>query len=379
MSAARIVGAGEAAYTRHPGPGVTTSTLLVDAGRQAVADAGLRWSDIDGFGVASFTLRPDHAVDLAWRAGLGPLRWMQDDPNGGASGIELLAHAADAIAAGRARNILLVAGDRLDPADFTALVDEYNSATRDHLTPLPMSGPNGLFAMLTARQMAATGLTRADYGRLVVSQREWAESNPGAVYRKPMSLDEYLAAPIVAEPLGRFDCVPPVSGADAVVVSVDGDRPGVRVRAVELAIGTDDQDAGGLVTPLAAAAPVAWERSGLGPEDVDLVSLYDDYPAIVAAQLVDAGFTTDDGLAALIADRIATHELPLNTTGGQLSAGQAGPAGSMHGLVEATRQLLGRAPGRSIEGARVAAVSGYGMVLYRYGAIGGLAVLEADA
>ena len=80
-------------------------------------------------------------------------------------------------------------------------------------------GPNPLFAMLTQRQMMRTGLRREDYGALCVAQRQWAAGNPNAAYRQPLSLRQYLDAPLVAPPLGRLDCVPVVSGACALVLS----------------------------------------------------------------------------------------------------------------------------------------------------------------
>ena len=87
-----IVGAGQTRYVRRPEPDVTTESLLADAAVRALADAGVGRDDIDGLGVASFTLRPDHAIDLAWRFGMR-VRWLMEDTNGGASGINLLQHA----------------------------------------------------------------------------------------------------------------------------------------------------------------------------------------------------------------------------------------------------------------------------------------------
>ncbi|MGH2873906.1 MAG: hypothetical protein ACRDL5_15775 [Solirubrobacteraceae bacterium] len=130
----------------------------------------------------------------------------------GASGVNMVSHAARAVEAGDAGAILVLAGDHLPRERFTQLVDNYNGATRDHLAPLPLRGPNALFAMLTQRDARAHGLERADYGALVLAQREWAGGNPGAVYRQPLTLDQYLSAPIVAEPLCIYDCVPVVSG-----------------------------------------------------------------------------------------------------------------------------------------------------------------------
>lgn len=369
----RIVGAAESPYTRHASPELTTESLLCDAFQRGLASAGLDRSVVDGLGVASFTMAPDHAIDLAWKMGLRP-RWLMDDANGGASGIQLLTHAIRAIEAGDATTIVLVAGDRLDNKSFRALVDSYNRATRDHLAPIPTGGPNALFALLTQQQMAAHGLSREDYGWVVIAQREWASRNPGAVYRTHLTLREYLDAPMVAEPLGRLDCPPIVSGANALVVAAEG--AGVAIRAVEALHNFDGQEGDGLETGLSTVAERLWAAATVGPEDMSVISVYDDYPAIVLAQLCDLGLVTNADLPAFIHDRLKEQQFPINTSGGQLSAGQAGAAGGMHGLVEAVTQLLGRAGERTVPDARFAVVTGYGMVLYRYGACANAVVLE---
>lgn len=382
----RIIGAGETKYTRHPEAAATTPRVLAQAARQAVREAELAWGDIDGFAVSSFTLKPDHAIDLAWRLGLGELRWLQQDTNGGASGINMLQSAVDAVEAGRAETILLLSGDRMDAEAFRHLVHRYNSATEDHLAPLPMSGPNALFALLTQRQMNALDLRKKDYGQLVLSQRRWAARNPGAVYRKPMTMEDYLSAPVVAPPLGRYDCVPPVTGADALVIQaarpktagVGGASTVVRVLATEGSFNFDDQDTDGTHTGLRTAAPRAWERVGFGPEEIDVFNVYDDYPAMSLAQLLDIGACAAEDIGRFLNEDIVLDKVAVNTSGGQLSAGQAGAAAGMHGLVEAYRQLSGQVGERQVVGARRAAVTGYGMVLYRYGACANIAVLEAD-
>ena len=109
---------------------------------------------------------------------------------------------------------------------------------------------------------------------------------------------------------------------------------------------------------------------------MDVVSVYDDYPAMALAQLVDLGFVPDGDLGGFLRRRFEDGALPVNTSGGQLSAGQAGAAGGMHGLVEAVTQLLGRADERQVDDARLAVVTGYGMVLYRYGGCANAVVLE---
>ncbi len=377
---AQIIGAGEAPYTRHAHEATTTSGVLAAAASSALSNASLKATDIDGLAVSSFTLAPDHAIDLAWRLGL-KLRWLMQDTNGGAGGINMLQHAVRAVQAGDARAVMIVAGDHLAHESFRNLIENYNRATSELLTPLRFGGPNSLFAMLTQRHAAAHGLERADYGALVTAQRSWAAGNPGAAYRAPLTIEEYLNAPLVADPLCIYDCVPVVTGADAIVVSAAGDGPRtpasrIDVKALTLSFNHDDQAGDGLETGLKPQAGALYDQADLAPEEIDLVGVYDDYPAMVLVQLADLGFAADGDIKSLIHDRIATRELPVNTSGGQLSAGQAGAGGGLHGLVEAVRQLRGETNRRQVSGARRAVVAGYGMVLYRYGACAGAAVLE---
>ena len=357
----------------------STGDLLAQAFGAALAQSGFAAKDIDGLGVASFTLAPDHAIDLAWRLGLSP-RWCMDDCHGGASAINLLQHAIRAIQHGDANVIALVSGDRFEPADFKRLVENYNLTTRTYLRPLKNGGPNSLFALLTQRHAKRHGLTRRDYGALCVAQRAWATLNPNAVYRTPLSIDDYLEAPIVAEPLGRFDCVPVVCGANAVFIARAGlvrNTANVRVRALQCLYNGDHQAGDGLQTSLTKIAADLWRQAGVTAQDMDMVSVYDDYPVMAIAQLADLGFAPDGDLRALIS-RIGSRALPVNTSGGQLSAGQAGAAGGMHGLVEAITQLRGDAGERQVANARLAVVSGYGMVEYRYGMCANAVVLESD-
>lgn len=345
---AAIAGAAETAYARR-GEGGETLPLLVEAGRLALEDAGLRPRDVDGLAVASFSLAPDRAVDVAWRMGL-TLRWLSDEQTGGASALNMLQHASRAVGAGDADVVLLLAGDSF--ADFAPVSERLNSVTRDHLAPIPHGGPNALFALLTRRQMAAHGLTREHYGRVVAALHRAAG--------RTLSLDEYLAAPMVSDPLTRFDCVPIAAGAGAIVVSRRGD---VVVRALETSVNVDQQEGDGLVTGLSSLATRLWERGGVTPAGVDVACVYDDYPAMILAQLADLGF----GDPVSLVEQIEAGRLRVNTSGGQLVNGQAGVAGGMHGLVEAVRRLRGDA--------RTAVVTGYGMIVYRHGAISNAAVL----
>jgi acetyl-CoA acetyltransferase len=344
---------------------------MAEAFLRVLGEAGLTRDDVDGLAVSSFTLAPDHAIDLAWRLGL-ELRWIMEDTNGGACGMNMLQHAVRAIEVGDAETIVLLAGDAFDRASFRHLAENYNRATRAHLSRIPHGGPNSVFAHLTQRHMERHGLGRADYGRVVVAQRAWASLNPGATYRRPLTLDEYLAAPPVAPPLGRYDCVPVVSGADAMVVRAAG--RGVRIRALAACHNPDQQESDGLRSGLARISDALWDSAGVGAGDLDVVSIYDDYPAMVLVQLADLGVVEGGDVARFVREGYGRR--PINTSGGQLSAGQAGAGGGLHGCVEVVTQLLGRAGDRQVPGARLGLATGYGMVLYRYGACANAVVLE---
>jgi len=379
----RLLAGVEIPYRRHGQ--TSTSDLLAQAFQAAIARAGLRADEVDGLGVASFTHGPDRAIDLAWKLSLQP-RWIMDDSNGGTSGLNVLMHAARAIQCGDASAIVVVAGDHFEAQDFQRLVEHYNLTTRNYLRPLGAGSPNSLFAMLTSRHMEASGLRREDYGTLAVTQRGWAGQNPLAVYREPLSLEDYLAAPMVSDPLCRFDCVPVVDGANAIVL-VRSDHPcvdksasstPVRMLAMAARHNIDHQEGGGLRTGLADVAGSLWNAVGMGPQDMDVVSIYDDYPVMVLVQLADLGFFAPGDAQRFVHEQIATRKLALNTSGGQLSAGQAGAACSLHGLVEAMIHLQGQAGERQVEHARHALVTGYGMVEYRYGMCSTALILQGD-
>jgi len=381
-----LIGGFEVPYRRHAD--TDTIAQLTAAVVGVLAQCEVPHHAVDGLGVSSFTLQPDHAIDFAWRAGF-TTRWCMDDCLGGASGIDLLQHAARAIQSGDASVIVLVSGDHFGASDFTSLVENYNRATRSHLAPLRTGGPNPLFAMLTQRQMLAAGLQREDYGRLCVAQREWASLNPQAVYQQALTLDDYLASPMVTDPLCRFDCVPVVSGANALVMTAE-DHPlaknararglaSVSIRALRAIHNFDQQAGDGLHSGMHLIRDRLWADAGIGPEDADVISVYDDYPAMVLAQLDDLGFSPDHDLPALVAKQLAPRLLAVNTSGGQLSAGQAGAAGGLHGLTEIVTQLQHGAGARQVDGARIGVAGGYGMVQYRYGMCANAVVLERRA
>lgn len=375
-----IVGAGTTVYERHPAVERRTETFIAEAVVAALADAGIHKNEVDGLGIASFSLAPDHAIDLTWKLGM-TVRWVMEDSNGGASAINMLQHAVRAIEAGDAETIVLAAGDRMEKREFHLMTDRYNRVARDYLAPLPLNGPNALFAFLTERYGRLHGLTREDYGCIPLAQRAWAGRNPLAVYRRPMTLQEYMESVPIAPPLTRFDCVPIVSGGDAIVVTTPEKAaklkgPHAGVRAIRALHNHDQQEGDGIHSGFALFRDELWEAAGVRPEDVDSAHIYDDYPVMVLVQLADLGLIPDGDVKRFLHKEILEEMRPVNTSGGQLSAGQAGASGGMHGLAEAVRQLRGTAGERQVPDCELSVATGYGMVLYTHGACHNAAVLE---
>jgi acetyl-CoA acetyltransferase len=368
-----IAGAAVVPAMRRPPPGVSTRTVLADAFHAALANAGIDVAEVDGLGVASFGLRPDRTVDLAWQLGLR-LRWSMDD----VVGVNHVQHAVRAIQAGDASVVVVVGGDCLVGGDFGDMAGDFNRTARDYLSPLPTGGPNALFALVTQAHMRAHGLTREAYGQVAVAQRAWAQRNPAAAYRTPLTMAEYLDAPLVADPLCRLDCVPLVAGAEAIVLTATSRSPsGVRVRGVVTSFNHDQQEGDGLSTGLAPAAGGLWRASGIDPADVDVVAVYDDYPVMVLIQLEDLGFIADGDARELLRGPELGARPAVNTSGGMLSAGQAGGAGGLHGVVECVRQLRGERGDGQVPGARTAVAASSTIAVYRYGACAGAVALEA--
>ncbi len=381
FSNATIIGTGQSAYARRPEPGQSTHTFIRDAVVAALQDAAVDARDIDGMAVASFSLAPDTAVDLAWKLGL-KLRWLLQDTNGGSSAMNMLGHALRGVETGAASTILVVGGDATGLAGYGKIASNYNIATRDYLAPLGHGGPNGVFALVTARQMKKFKLRKSDYGYLAVAQRDWAAKNPYAVYRTPLSMDEYLAAPMVADPLARYDCVPVVAGAQAIVVAhpeprTARPRPGTGARPPrELQLRQSVRRRARHRHQHLRARAVADRRRAAGRHRprLDLRRLSGDGPGAAQRSRLHPRQRPRGFRAARRSARSAFRSTPGAAC---CPPGQpGGPAGGLNGISEAVLQLQHRAGERQVPNARLAVVTGYGMTMYRYGGTAAAAILE---
>jgi len=374
----KIIGVGQSEYTRHPSQSQTVQNLMRDATNNALNDANLSLKDIDGLAIASFSITPDSAIDIAWRFGLS-LNWLLQDTNGGSSAMNMLGHAMRAVQTGAAKNILILAGDATGLAGYAKIANAYNSATRDHLSPLGHGGPNGVYSLVTTRQMKKFNLQKEDYANLLIAQRNWASMNPHAVYKSPLSKEEYINAPIVAGPLCRYDCVPVIAGSYALILSRNENdklQKQVRVKAFQQSFNYDNQEGDGTETGIITFKDNLYGTANLAPQDIDVYSIYDDYPAIVLAQLNDLGLIKDSDIKNYL-QNMSNLDIPLNTWGGMLSAGQpGGMAGGLNGIGEVALQLQNRANDRQVNSAKYGIVTGYGMTLYRHGGTVSAAILE---
>ena len=344
-------------------------------------ESKLAKSDIDGLTISSFTLQPDTAIGLTQHLGLSP-RWLDHIPLGGASGVVALRRAARAVQSGDASVVACLAGDTNHVDSFRLTLANFSQFARDAVYPYGAGGPNASFAFLTAHYMRESGATREDFGKLCVAQRANALKFPHALFKKPLSMQEYLAARPIADPLHLFDCVMPCAGAEGFLVMEED-------RARKLSLGfsrikaTIERHNAFPEDPIQVRGGWALDRddlyaqAGAGPTDMDFVQTYDDYPVIVAMQMEDLGFCGKNAAPAFIREHTFTHDgsFPHNTSGGQLSVGQAGAAGGFLGLVESIRQLTGQAGGRQVKDAKLGLVSGFGMINFDRGLGSGAAIL----
>lgn len=344
--------------------------FLGKAVRALVEASGIAKDDIDGLCLSSFSLAPDTAVGVTQHLGLSP-RWLDHVPTGGASGVMCLRRAARAVQSGDAEVVACVAADTNHVDSFRQTLGAFSNFARDATYPYGSGGPNSIFAMITAHYMRQFGARREDFGRICVAQRQNALGNPNAMFKKALTLDEYMAARPISDPLHLFDCVMPCAGAEAFLVMTaerarDLGLPYATVR------GSIERHNAFADDPIMVRGGWARDRddlyaqAGVQTKDIDFIQTYDDYPVIVMMHFEDLGFCEKGEGPAFVQSHTLTHDgsFPNNTSGGQLSAGQAGAAGGFLGMTETLRQLTGQAGPHTVPDAQLGLVAGFGMVTY---------------
>ncbi len=358
-------------YTRFSDRGA--SWFIGRALAALIEQPGLKKSDIDGLMISSFTLAPDSVISLTDHFGLQP-RWLEQIPLGGASAVVGMRRAARAIQSGDADIIACIGGDTAQAGSFKETVSRFSNFSTDAVYPYGAAGPNGPFSLITQSYMDTYGATREDFGRICVAQRYNAHHNANALLgQKELTMADYMNARPIAGPIHLYDCVMPCAGADGfLVTSVDRARhlglPYVTILSADERHNAHSEDPIQLRGGWTLFSDALYDRAGIGPDDIDLLQTYDDYPVICMLQMEGLGFCEEGTAAQFVRNTPLTFDgggLPHNTDGGQLSGGQAG-CGYLS-VVETLRQLNNEAGTRQVADARVGMVSGYGMVNYDHG------------
>ena len=366
-----VVGAAELPPQRVT-PRRTTLDMIGRVARAAVSDAGLEPAAIDGLLVGpQVGETPQHVpATVAEYLGLRP-RYADVVDLGGASGAGMVWRAAAAINAGMCETVLCVLANTRDP-DIVPRSPNRNPI-REFDVPYGGSGANQAYAMVARAHMAEFGTTSEQLAQVPVKQRANAQLNPDAVFHgRNLTVEQVLSSPLVMSPLHLLEVVMPCGGGAAVVVTSAARARTLLTQSV-LLLGAGEKvthralsQALSLTTsPLAAAIGAAYEMSGTGPADLDMLSIYDCYSVVVAVTVEDAGICAKGRAGPWLEEHdFSIHgDLPVNPHGGQLACGQADLAGGMGHVVEAVRQLRGAAGPRQVQDAELALVTGNGATL----------------
>jgi len=347
--------------------------LTLDAIFEALGDAGLDITDIDGLsswpgvsvtpGMAPVSLR-DVKESLALE-----LNWFAASPEAPGQ-LSAVMNAAMAVATGQARHVLCFRTLSQYSEQVKSRTATSARGGSERVRPERVDGLmswirpfNGLsaahpLALVAMRHMHEFGTTREQLGAIAVNGRRNAVLNPRALYRDPLTLDDYLSARMITEPLCLFDCDAPIDGSTVIIVSdwhcaQNLRKPPLRFEAMSGAFhGRNSWDQVASLTDMAAtdAGRHLWERTDLRPGDVDVANLYDGFSILTLIWLESLGFCAKGESGPFVegGTRIAlAGELPLNTGGGQLSAGR------LHGfglLWETCVQLWGEGGARQVPG-----------------------------
>ncbi|MGQ0653087.1 MAG: thiolase domain-containing protein [Betaproteobacteria bacterium] len=351
-------------------PEKSTAQLHAEVAQGALADAGLDRKDVDGYFCAG---------DAPGLGGLSMLdylglevRHVDSTETGGSSYIIHVAHAAEAIAAGRCSVALItLAGRPRSEGSSGTQPRNYGASAPDAAFEYPY-GPAtaNMYGMVAMRHMHEFGTTSEQLAWIKVAASRHAQHNPNAMLREVVSVDDVLASPMIADPLHRLDCCVVSDGGGAVIVTRpeiarDLKRPVVNVLGAGEAI---KGQAGGRIDLTWSASKwsgaAAFEEAGVKPADIQYASIYDSFTITVLIQLEDLGFCAKGEGGPFVGDGglvSGSGRLPFNTDGGGLCNNHPANRGGMTKIIEAVRQLRGEAhPAVQVKNCALALANGTG-------------------
>src|SRR5580658_3048312 len=349
--------------------------LHADAALNALADCGLKPSDIDG--VATAGLSP---TELAYYLGITPT-WADGTSVGGCSFMLHARHAAAAINEGLAKTILITHGEsgrsRVGAGGGFRGGGGGGSLPGQFEAPYGPVGPPSMFTIPVLRYLKVRGYTVEDLANVAVIQREWAALNPRASMKAPITVDDVLNARMIAYPFTLLMCCLVTDGGGALILTSADRAKDFPTKPVYI-IGTGESVETPMVSQMETfdssrafrvAGPLAFKEAGIAHKDVDHLMIYDAFAHLPLYGLGDLGFMPHEETGKFIADGNTRPggKLPLNTNGGGLSYMHSGMYG-MYALQESVRQMRGIAPAQ-VQGAKISVCHGVGGMFAASGTI----------
>ena len=362
--------AGAFEHPTRKAPDKSTAQLHAEVANGALADAGLDRKEVDGYFCAGDAPGLG-ALSMLDYLGL-KVRHMDTTETGGSSYLVHVAHAAQAIAAGRCNVALItLAGRPRSEGSSGTQPRNYGASAPDAAFEVPYGGATvNMYAMVAMRHMHEFGTTSEQLAWIKVAASHHAQHNPNAMLRDVVTVKEVLDSPMIADPLHRLDCCVVSDGGGALVVTRpeiarDLKRPVVQVIGAGEAM--KGQDGGRIDLTWSASrwsGAAAFEQAGVKPADIQYVSIYDSFTITVLMQLEDLGFCAKGAGGRFVSDGgliSGSGRLPFNTDGGGLSNNHPGNRGGMTKVIEAVRQLRGEAhPAVQVKNCRLALANGTG-------------------
>lgn len=364
--------AGVATFGCGEAQGFTDMELLARSAHAAVADAGLKMSDIDGLCTASGSATMWSMAVLEY-LGIRP-RYIDGTNIGGSSFIAHLLPAMQALQSGQCHAVLVCYGSAQRTASFgrrELIASRRFLDPQPYETPYEPMMPPSAYALAASRHMHEFGTTRRQLAEVAVAARAWARLNPEAFMREPLGIDDVLASRMVSDPLTVRDCCLVTDGGGAyVLVRAERakDLPGTPVYVLGNATAVWHRQISSMhdltVTAATESGRAAFAMAGLQPQDIDVLQLYDAFTINTLLFLEDLGFCAKGEAGAFVENGAIGPggRLPVNTNGGGLSCVHPGMYG-IFALIEAVRQLRGEAGERQVAGAKTALAHGNGGLL----------------
>ena len=353
-------------------PDMSVIGLHADAALNALADCGLKPSDIDGVATAG-----ESPVAIAHYLGITPT-WADGTAVGGCSFMLHVRHAAAAIAEGLCTTVLITHGEsgrsRVGSSGFgrspSSLMGQFEM-------PYGVTSPPTMFTIPVLRYMKTRGYTEEDLATVAVIQREWAAKNPRASFKDPITVDDVLNSPMIAWPFRMLMCCLVTDGGGALILTSAERARDFPNRPVYI-LGTGESVETPMVSQMEdfnsskafrVSGKKAFDEAGISHADVDHLMIYDAFAHLPLYGLEDLGFCKPGEAAGFIRERNTAPggKLPLNTNGGGLSYMHSGMYG-MYALQESVRQMRWIAPAQ-IEGAKIAVSHGVGGMFAASGTI----------